>query len=156
MKELTNKQKTFIEEIPKNQWNGTKAAIAAGYSEKSAGVMACRLLRNPRVSEELERRTVEIVQKTDVEVGEIIVALREIAFGTKATNSDRLRALDLLGRYKAMFTDRLKTENPEQLSELTAAQEKEARAYAKWRLSRLNIDEEDEDDKGDTEDPFTP
>ena len=83
MKELTAKKKTFIEKLPKNQWNGTKAAIAAGYSEKSAGVMACRLLKNPRVSEELEKRTSEIVQKTDVEVGEIIVTLREIAFGDR-------------------------------------------------------------------------
>ena len=66
-----------------NRWRGARPAIAAGYSEKSAGVMACRLLRNPRVSEELEKRTSEIVQKTDVEVGEIIVTLREIAFGDR-------------------------------------------------------------------------
>ena len=57
MNELTAKQKAFIEELPKNQWNGTQAAIAAGYSEKSAGVMAHRLLKNPAIVKELDRRT---------------------------------------------------------------------------------------------------
>jgi len=50
MNELIEKQKAFIEELPKSQWNETKAAIAAGYSKKSAAVMAHRPLKNPRVS----------------------------------------------------------------------------------------------------------
>ena len=131
MKKLTTKQKAFIEELPKNQWNGTKAALAAGYSKNSAGVMACRLLRNPRISEELEKRTTEIVQKTDVEVGEIIVALREIAFGSRATNTERFRALDLLGRYKAMFTDRKIIEDSQMQQELT---EHEQRKPSDWQV----------------------
>ena len=107
MDELTAKQKAFIEELPKNQWNGTQAAIAAGYSAKSAGVMAHRLLKNPAIAKELDRRTAEIVEKTDVEVGEIIAELRQFAFGgRKATNSERLKALELLGKHLAMFTDR--------------------------------------------------
>ena len=107
--ELTAKQKAFIEELPKNQWNGTQAAIAAGYSAKSAGVMAHRLLKNPAIAEELDRRTAEIVEKTDVEVAEIIRELRKIAFAPpsqRVTNSERLKALELLGKHLAMFTDR--------------------------------------------------
>ena len=113
MSELTAKQKAFIEELPKNQWNGTQAAIAAGYSAKSAGVMAHRLLKNPAIAKELDKRTAEIVERTDVEVGEVIAELRKYAFdrGHKATNSERLKALELLGKYKAMFTDRTVTEN---------------------------------------------
>ena len=136
MSELTAKQKAFIEALPKNQWNG--AAIAAGYSEKSAGVMAHRLLKNPQIAEELERCTAEIVQKTDVEVGEIIVALREIAFGGRATNSERLRALDLLGRYKAMFTDKLLAERTEQQRELSVIQTKRSIARQEAKRARSN------------------
>ena len=111
MGELTAKQKAFIEEVPKNQWNGTKAAIAAGYSEKSAGVMAHRLLKNPKIIAELEKRTAEIAEKTDVEVAEIVAALCKFAFGgKKATNIEQLKALELLGKYKAMFTDKLLSE----------------------------------------------
>jgi phage terminase small subunit len=100
--ELTAKQKAFVEELPLNQWNGTKAAIAADYSEKSAAVMACRLLKNPKVIAELEKRTAEIAQKNHVEIAEIVVALREIAFG-KAKNTERLKALELLGRHIGFF-----------------------------------------------------
>lgn len=108
MRELTAKQKAFIEELPKQQWNATKAAIAAGYAPKGAAVMACRLLKHPRVSQDIEKRMGEIVEKTDVEVGEIVAALRKIAFGgKKATNSEQLKALDLLGRYKGMYTDKI-------------------------------------------------
>ena len=111
MSKLTAKQKGFIEELAKNQWNGTQAAVAAGYSAKSAHVMASRLLKNPAITGELDRRTAEIVEKTDVEVDEIVRGLREIAFGRKkATNTEVLRALELLGKFKAMFTDRQVTD----------------------------------------------
>ena len=107
---LTDKQQRFTNEYPKD-FNATQAAIRAGYSPKGAGVMACRLLKNPRVSEEIAKRMGDIVEKTDVEVGEIVAALRKIAFGgKKATNSEQLKALDLLGRFKAMYTDRVQEE----------------------------------------------
>ena len=94
----TAKQKAFIEELPQNGWNGTKAAIAAGYSEKSAAVIACRLLKNPIVAKELERRKGQIEEKTDVAVEEIIAALREVAFRQrKVSTTEQLRALELLG-----------------------------------------------------------
>ncbi len=113
MSKLTAKQKVFIEELPKNQWNGTQAAFAAGYSPKSAGVIAHRLLKNPVIAEELDRRTAEIIEKTDVEVGEIIAALRGIAFGKKkATVSEQLKALQLLGKYRRMFSGRQIFEDP--------------------------------------------
>jgi hypothetical protein len=130
MSELTAKQKAFIEELPKNQWNGTRAAISAGYSPKSAGVMAHRLLKNPRIAEELEKRTAEIVNKTDVEVGEIISALCTIAFGGRATNSEKLRALDLLGRYKGMFSERRVIEDVTRQRELDEAERRRAEELA--------------------------
>ena len=131
MNELTAKQRAFIEELPKNQWNGTQAAIAAGYSEKSAGVMAHRLLKNPAIAKELDRRTAEIVERTDVEVGEVIAELRKYAFdrGHKATNSDRLKALEMLGKHLAMFTDRRINEDPDKMGLAAAIKlwEKQAR-----------------------------
>ncbi|HLB75004.1 MAG TPA: terminase small subunit [Sedimentisphaerales bacterium] len=134
MNELRARQKAFIEALPANQWNGTRAAVAAGYSPKSAAVMAHRLLRNPKIAAELDKRTAQVAEKADVEVGEIIVALRTIAFGARATNADRLRALDLLGRYKAMFSDRHVIENGERQRELDEAERREAVILAKLRL----------------------
>jgi hypothetical protein len=134
MSELTAKQKAFIEELPKQQWNGTKAAVAAGYAKNSAAVMAHRLLKNPKIAAELDERTAEIAEKNDVEVGEIVAALRTIAFGGRATNADRLRALDLLGRYKMMFADRHVIETGERQRELNEAEQGEAKRLAELML----------------------
>ena len=134
MNELRAKQKAFIEELPKQQWNGTRAAVAAGYAKNSAAVMAHRLRKNPKIAAELDKRTAEIAEKTDVEVGEIIAALRTIAFGGRATNADRLRALDLLGRYKAIFTERRIIETDERQRELDESERQEAAILATLRL----------------------
>ena len=133
MSELTAKQQRFIDEYPKD-FNATQAAIRAGYSAKSAGVMACRLLKNTQVSQEIEKRMGEIEQKNDVEVGEIILGLRNIAFGPKATNADRLRALDLLGKHKAIWTERHVFETGERQRELDEHEKQEARWIAQIRL----------------------
>ena len=144
MNELTAKQKAFIEELPVNGWNGTKAAIAAGYSEKSAGVMAHRLLNNPKITKELEKRMADIAEKTDVEIAEIVAALRLFAFGgKKATNTEALRALELLGKYKGMYTDRLQTEQMEQQPHLTPEQIKDAKLFAEWKLTHADKSTDD-------------
>ncbi len=140
MSELTSKQKAFIEALPVNQWNGTKAAIAAGYSKKSAGVMANRLLNNPKIAKDLEKRMADIAEKTDVDIAEIVAALRQIAFGgKKATNTEALRALELLGKYKGMFVERVRTE--ETIDPISEERMKEARQAARefveWKRFKL-------------------
>jgi len=45
---LTDKQRRFCQEYPKD-FNGTRAAIAAGYSKRAAAVTAAKLLKNPIV-----------------------------------------------------------------------------------------------------------
>jgi phage terminase small subunit len=50
MKKVAKKQKTFAREYLAGS-NGTTAAIAAGYSAKTAGSEGSRLLKNPKVSE---------------------------------------------------------------------------------------------------------
>lgn len=154
MKELTDKQKRFIDEYPKD-FNATQTAIRAGYSPNSAAVMACRLLKNPQVSQEIEKRMGEIEEKTDVEVGEIIAALREMAFGGKpATNSERLKALDLLGRYKAMYTDRVVGDDPKtiEIEENKKALYREL-AQAHMRRKYLPASQHDRPDTGQEEQP---
>ncbi|MHC4496005.1 MAG: terminase small subunit, partial [Planctomycetota bacterium] len=78
MSEMTVKQKAFVEALPQNQWNGTKAAIKAGYSEKSAAVMACRLLKKPRIAAEIEKvkqRYLEELEQTDITIEELLKRL---------------------------------------------------------------------------------
>jgi hypothetical protein len=66
--------------------------------------MALRLLKNPKIATELEKRTAKIINKTDFEASEIIAALCMIAFGAglpittgcgRLTCSDDIKAYSL-------------------------------------------------------------
>jgi phage terminase small subunit len=50
---LTDKQKRFCEEYVKD-WNATRAAIAAGYSEKTAAVTGYENLKKPYIADYIE------------------------------------------------------------------------------------------------------
>ena len=53
---LTDKQRRFVEEYLVNS-NGTRAAIRAGYSPKTARAIACENLTKPAIAAEIKRRT---------------------------------------------------------------------------------------------------
>lgn len=60
--ELTEKEKQFCEQYVID-WNGTRAAKHAGYSEKTAYVIACENLRKPHIQAyiaELKGKTAEL------------------------------------------------------------------------------------------------
>ena len=60
---MTMKQKKFCEYyIGKANFNATKAAIMAGYSEKTACVLASETLRKPYVKEYIDKRKSELVK----------------------------------------------------------------------------------------------
>jgi phage terminase small subunit len=78
---LTEKQNRFVDAYLLEQ-NGTKAAIAAGYSEKSAAVEASRLLRNAKVVAAIEVQRApapEVAAETSLDQ-RVIAELAKIAF----------------------------------------------------------------------------
>lgn len=77
--DLKPKQQIFIAEYLKDH-NGTKAAIAAGYSAKGASTQAMRLLRNVQVSAEIARKQAELLQKLDLSAEKVLQALSVLAF----------------------------------------------------------------------------
>lgn len=74
---LTERQERFVVEMA-TLGNGRQAAINAGYSQKVAGVVACRLLKNPIVVAELHK-----IKKHDLHRAEITRerVLEELARG---------------------------------------------------------------------------
>lgn len=58
MATLTAKQKRFCDEYLVDL-NATQAAIRAGYSEKTAGVIGCENLSKPNIKEYIEKRMAE-------------------------------------------------------------------------------------------------
>jgi len=110
---LTEKELKFIKaylgEYGKDYYaNGTQSVLLAYNTkdENTAGVMAYELLRNPKIVEyvnEYKRVKAESINENDI-VNELI-EIREYA-KKEGKYSDALKANELLGKWKAMFTDK--------------------------------------------------
>ena len=74
---LTDKQAAFVTEYLANGFNGTRAAVKAGYGEKGAYNEACRQLRKVEVAAAIKAR----LDTEGITPQKIKVALAEIAFG---------------------------------------------------------------------------
>ena len=68
--ELNVRMAVFVAEFAKDG-NGTRAAIAARYSEKTAAAQASRLLRNVKVRAALDALSAEVDEETRITVARI-------------------------------------------------------------------------------------
>jgi len=68
---MNDKQKRFVIEYCKDE-NGTQAAIRAGYSEKTAGVQACELLKKLNIQEAIAERQDEIATAASITVEAVL------------------------------------------------------------------------------------
>lgn len=107
-KSLNIRQLRFVEEYLKDQ-NGTRSAIAAGYSKRTAHVQATALLKHPKIIDTLQNATDKAAKKADISADWIIDRLKEEAtdHSDHASQSGRVQALSLLGKTLAMFSDRI-------------------------------------------------
>ncbi len=110
MKDLISyKQKIFCLEYLLD-FNGTQAAIRAGYSEKSARQQAADLLTKPNILNFIEEQKKKYVMKLNSTAEAILAELEKIAFAIssdkKVKNSDKLKALELMGKYRGMFSEK--------------------------------------------------
>jgi phage terminase small subunit len=141
---LSAKRQRFVDEYCID-FNGTQAAIRAGYSIKSANEQAARLLANVSIRKALDEKRLEIAESSKLKVSDVIDELRKIAFsditqvisfsnskakvkssrklsedarkviasvsqtqnGLTIKMHDKVKALELLGRYLNIFTDRV-------------------------------------------------
>jgi phage terminase small subunit len=116
---LTGLQAAFCREYAID-FNGTRAAIAAGYAEKGAAVSASRLLIIAKINAEIDRLIDESLGTSRNRLKKQVLSLtKEIAEKTKETvdekgesitdyksaDRDRLKALEMLGKYAGVFTE---------------------------------------------------
>lgn len=73
---LTNKQQVFIAEYIKD-FNATRAAIAAGYSERTAHAIGWENLRKPEIAEVIE----QVIAHRCMTKAEVLIRLAEHARG---------------------------------------------------------------------------
>lgn len=132
---MTLKRQRFIAEFMKDQ-NGTQAAIRAGFSKKNAGWKASRLLKEPKVRASIDAAMEKIREQSAISAVWILDSLKEVAercmqkhpvmifdkvekeyvqktdedgegvweFDSAGAN----RALELLGKNKALFIENMK------------------------------------------------
>lgn len=117
---LTDKQKRFANEYLVDL-NAKKAAIRAGYSEKTAEQMGYQLLQKTSVLEFISNRQKAIESRTEITQDKVIAELAKIGFAdatdftvegaplidTNFKASTKVKALELLGKHLGIFTDKV-------------------------------------------------
>ncbi len=103
---MTDKQNIFKVEILKD-FNATRAAIAAGYSEKTAYSIGNELLRKPEVREAIRDYIDNEIGMTEKIIIENIRFWEKIRNDPEAGEAARLKASEHLGKYTDMFKDHL-------------------------------------------------
>lgn len=74
---MTDKQINFCREYVKD-YNGTQAAIRAGYSEKTAAVKASQLLKNKDILNTIKQYQKELVESSCLTEEKVIAKVEEI------------------------------------------------------------------------------
>lgn len=116
---LTPKQERFVSEYLIDL-NATQAAIRAGYSEKTARQMATENLSKPAIQEALRKARQRQQKRTEITADFVLNELMKIASDEAGdeTNShlkysNKMKALELLGKHLGMFTEKVSVDMPE-------------------------------------------
>ena len=115
---LTDKQEAFAQAIFEgaNFSDAYRQAYdASNMSAASIHTEACLLVQNPKVSQRLEQlnldreqqRRMQSLSRSDF----VLKQLTEEAMNTENSDGARVRALELLGKSVALFTDKVETED---------------------------------------------
>jgi len=114
---MNERVKIFIVEYVGNKFNATEAAKRAGYSEKTAYSQGQRLLKNVEVKAGIAEYIKTLLKDTDELTYEWLEEVRKLAFepieyrtgdkGQKTgdNRSDKLKALDILGKYLSLYSE---------------------------------------------------
>lgn len=95
---LTNGQRKFVQEYVKD-WNGTQAAIRAGYAPKNAAITATKLLINPNIQiyfREIQRKSEDESVLTLLEAKKIATDLAR-----NGKPEQQLAAIDRLAKFNS-------------------------------------------------------
>lgn len=132
MAKLTAKQQRFCDEYLIDL-NATKAAVRAGYSEKSARQMATENMSKPSIKEYIGKRMAEKEAALVADQAEVLKYLTSVLRGQSQSEvvvvegtgegcsearamqkapdeKERLKAAELLGKAHMMFTDKVQQE----------------------------------------------
>ena len=97
-KDLTDKQKQFCKEYV-TDWNATRAAKAAGYSEKTAKDIGCENLAKPNIQAYIEHIQKDLLKLCGVSLLGNVTKLKEIIESELTDKqSDKIKALEVINK----------------------------------------------------------
>jgi phage terminase small subunit len=110
MATLTIKQGIFVKEYL-TDGNATRAAKAAGYSEKTADVQGSRLLANVKVRAEIDRQTEKRCEKLYITADYVLSGIRDMVERCRGQKKEfqpfaALKGYELLDKHLKLFTDK--------------------------------------------------
>lgn len=131
-KKMTEKQKRFCDEYLIDL-NATQAAIRAGYSKKTAKVIANENLTKPNIKEYIAERMAEKEKELIADQDEVLKYLTSVLRGEslsteivvegigegcseartmtkQPSEKDKLKAAELLGKRYGLYTDKVETD----------------------------------------------
>ena len=140
---LNARQERFCREYAASM-NATKAAAAAGYSERTAYAIGQRLLKKVEIASRIAALQAESCERLAVTADTVVSMLLESYRDAKAANQHgpAVRAAELLGKRLGMFRDRVEIDaaqaaSDEDLARAIAADDPE---LATALLNRLRGD----------------
>lgn len=103
--QLPRRQRVFVDEVV---GGATQAAAArvAGYGKSRPDVAGSKLMAKPLVRKAVEQRRELAAEEAGVEASKVLRAVASIAYSAKTKNGDKLRALELLGKNRKLWTEK--------------------------------------------------
>lgn len=123
--DLNYRQKQFCVEYINKNYNATQAALAAGYSEKTADVQGGRLLKDVRIVKEIQRLQKSVDKKNEKKIAS---AQEVMEYFTKVMNGEIMDQFGL----EAPLAERTKA--AQELAKRTVDIENRARGTADAKI----------------------
>lgn len=105
IRKLTEKQKAFCREYVRNSGNGTQAYLKAydGKSETAASIESSKLLRRDNITEYIATLNKPLENRIQSEREKKRQFLWDMIENTSTSDTDRLRAMDILNKMDAEY-----------------------------------------------------
>lgn len=106
---LTAKQELFVQEYLANGMKLIKAYMAAypNASEKTANKESWKLMRKEPIKARIRELQHERYEQLGINADSIAIALKEIALDPEATNTEKMRAYELLQKQMGLQTQKV-------------------------------------------------
>lgn len=100
---VEKKHQIFVEEYVRTL-NATQAALAAGYKGVSVRQTGYELLHTPDIALQIERALAQRAEQCKVDTQLVVEQTLKLALDPSVSPKDRVKALDLLGRYTGAWS----------------------------------------------------